>query len=52
LAEILSWRGGKVTETKGIEPPAPSLHGTWQSLLLEAAQLGDETPPSPPLPHA
>lgn len=50
LAEILGWRGGKVTETKGVERPPPSLHGTWQSLLLEAAQLGDETLPAHPPP--
>jgi DNA-binding response OmpR family regulator len=43
LAEILAWRGGKVTETKGADQPPPSLEGTWQSLLLEAAQIGDET---------
>jgi DNA-binding response OmpR family regulator len=42
LAEILGWRGGKVVETKGADQPTPSLRGPWQSLLLEAAQLGDE----------
>jgi DNA-binding response OmpR family regulator len=47
LAEILGWRGGKVVETKGGDQPARSLEGTWQSLLLEAAQLGDETHPLP-----
>jgi DNA-binding response OmpR family regulator len=48
LAEILGWRGGKVVETKGADPPGRTLEGTWQSLLLEAAQIGDETPPSLP----
>jgi len=48
LAEILGWRGGKIAETKGVDPPARSLNGSWQSLLLEAAQLGDEMPSSIP----
>jgi DNA-binding response OmpR family regulator len=43
LAQILSWRGGRIEEIKGTPPPEPNIHGTWQQLLLDAAQLADET---------
>jgi len=43
LAEILSWKGGKIEEVKDVEPPKTTLSGGWQGLLLEAAHLQDET---------
>jgi DNA-binding response OmpR family regulator len=42
LSEILSWRGGKIAEVKDPELPRPTLHGDWQGLLLQAAQMHDE----------
>lgn len=42
LAQILTWRGGHVTEVKDAEQPEPTMEGPWQALLLEAAQAGDE----------
>ena len=46
LAQILTWRGGKVTEVKDEAQPEPSISGPWQAVLLEAAQTGDEGSPS------
>jgi DNA-binding response OmpR family regulator len=42
LAQIVSWRGGKIDEVKGAEQPRPTITGEWQGLLLHAAQMADE----------
>src|SRR6266446_1960158 len=33
--EALSWRGGTVVEEPGAQAPQITIHGTWQSLILE-----------------
>jgi len=44
---VLAWRGGKVDEITGALPGRRSIHGGWQSLMLNAAQWVDENSPNP-----
>jgi hypothetical protein len=41
--EILKWRDGSVEPCNVGWPDAPTIHSTWQSLLLLAAQARDES---------
>lgn len=43
LAAIVSWRGGRVTEQPITAPGERTIHGSWQNLLMEAAQRLDES---------
>ncbi len=40
--EIISWKGGRVSEIHENEAPPRTINTSWQSLLLEAAQSRDE----------
>lgn len=40
--EVVGWRGGKVEEITGSLPARRTIHGGWQSLVLNAAQWVDE----------
>ena len=42
--ETLSWRGGKVDETREARAPRTTIQDTWQSLILSASQWIDEHP--------
>ena len=46
--EILRWRGGRIVELAGVQPPVRSITGSWQALLLNAAQHIDENPGTDP----
>jgi CheY-like chemotaxis protein/predicted regulator of Ras-like GTPase activity (Roadblock/LC7/MglB family) len=39
---ILGWEGGDFTTMSGAEPPARTLSGPWQELLIEAMRRKDE----------
>ncbi len=40
--EIVGWRGGQVVEVPGAPPPARTVEGHWQGLLMHAVQWVDE----------
>jgi ActR/RegA family two-component response regulator len=40
--EALSWRGGTVVEEPDAQAPQITIHGAWQSLILDACQRTDE----------
>lgn len=42
LAQILSWRGGKVVEVSDAPEPPRTIWSNWQALLLQMAQQLDE----------
>src|SRR4051794_16794378 len=41
--EILKWRGGSVEPCSVGWPDAPTIHSTWQNLLIMSAQARDES---------
>jgi len=43
LGQIVSWKGGRVTELPITGPAERTIHGSWQHLLMEAAQRLDES---------
>ena len=47
LANILTWRGGKVEEVTAKSSPERSIFEPWQALLLNLAQQCDERPVEP-----
>jgi len=42
VREMISWPHGRVFEHEEIDQPERTIHCSWQSLLMEAAQAGDE----------
>jgi CheY-like chemotaxis protein len=42
LYRLLSLRGGQFALRPFVEPPQPTIEGTWESLLMEAARQQDE----------
>ena len=47
LTAIIGWKSGRVTELPASTPGERTIFGSWQGLLMEAAQLLDETHPVP-----
>lgn len=47
LTAIIGWKSGRVTELPASTPGERTIFGSWQALLMEAAQLLDETHPVP-----
>ena len=43
LSAIVGWKGGQVSEQPCAGPGVRTIHGSWQSLLMEAAQRLDES---------
>jgi CheY-like chemotaxis protein len=43
LNQLLALRGGEFHHSPYVEPPARSLEGSWEFLLMEAARCRDET---------
>ena len=41
--EIVAWKSGQVSEQPCAGPGVRTIHGSWQSLLMEAAQRLDES---------
>ncbi len=41
--EIVSWKGGQISEVAGAEPSPRTIHDDWQILLMEAVRKMDET---------
>ena len=43
LSAIVGWKGGQVSEQPCAGPGVRTIHGSWQTLLMEAAQRLDES---------
>src|SRR6185369_8813825 len=43
LSEIIGWKGGRARERAATWSGPPTITGSWQSILLAAAQAVDET---------
>ena len=43
--EVVSWRGGRVSEVAGAPTPTRTVEGNWQGLLMHAVQWADEQKP-------
>ncbi len=41
--EVVSWKGGKISEVSGAETPPRTIDTDWQFLLMEAVRKVDET---------
>ncbi len=52
LYRLLSLRGGQFVLRPFVEPPQPTLAGSWESLLIEAARRQDEARSGQPAPEA
>jgi DNA-binding response OmpR family regulator len=48
LNRILSWKGGQIGEKLQGPPVTRTIHSSWESLLMEAAQAMDEAAGGPP----
>jgi CheY-like chemotaxis protein len=48
LSEIISWKTGRAEEMPGMQFPARTITGNWQSSLLSAAHTADEKAESTP----
>jgi len=48
--EIVSWKGGQISEVSGAGPAPRTIHDDWQILLMEAVRKMDETRDKRPAP--
>jgi len=48
--EIVSWKGGQISEVSGAGPVPRTIHDDWQILLMEAVRKMDETRHTRPAP--